>query len=151
MLQQKGFTLMYQLVDSNYIWKQEFVMPYESMWSIYEKFKYINVITNTEVGKINIFKNYTTRKSEKLYIEMFEIKNSDEELAKIFGVDIKQHFSFMELFLWNRIEEYIDYNLKICPICMKKGYHSYIHQLAWQKKCFIHSRINLINTNMLPM
>ena len=96
--------------DTSYTWSSSFVLPYESKWSIEEKFCYLNALHSIGSGKnkINIpvpedYKTYSTKKGAPFY----------------------EHCE------------------KICPICIRSGYHSVIHNLEYLDYCFIHSGTRL--------
>lgn len=37
---------------ANYLWKNHWLWPYESTWSIIKKFKYVNVLSGTKIKDI---------------------------------------------------------------------------------------------------
>lgn len=132
-----------------YIWNKNFILPYESMWSIFEKFKYFNALTNKDLKKLNIIRSYSRFKvSDYFYINIQIVQKHEKDLINLFKIDIDRHFKFMKMFIWNDYYEYFNDQIKICPLCIKNGYHSYIHQFLWEENCFIHPNNKLIATNL---
>lgn len=99
------------IIKTSYTWKKEFCLPYESKWGRIAKFCYLNAYTYSVVN---------TKKGLKKEL------CKDIELPWYYG---NRHFLLNEA---NQRE------LKICPLCMEYGYHSYLHQIEGETRCFLH-------------
>lgn len=138
-----------------YTWRKEWINKYESPWGILEKFKYANSISNNELYQLLGTPNEkgVMRKkiieSHKSYITLDGFDK--DKLKNILGVNIKETNSdniinILSLLLKNKsirdidIEKYFDKNIKICPVCIKEGYHSTLHQCILFDYCFIHNQ-----------
>lgn len=131
-----------------FTWRKEWICDYESPWSIFEKFKYANSITNKELydlfGKtisnhnriygINNFSSYTT-------LRAFD----NDKLKDAFEVDIRRmnylnNKKVFGAFLKTELpDKFIKNELNWCPECIKFGYHSIWHQNIFFNRCFIHN------------
>lgn len=95
-----------------YTWKDEYMLPYESRWARILKFCVLNGISWT-----NFKKNRNIKK-------LIKSKGPTPRL------DGLQH-EVME-------RNYTTY--RICPECIKYGYHSVIHQIPELHTCFLHTK-----------
>jgi hypothetical protein len=102
-------------------WKPSFALPYESDWSIREKFSFMNAVAP-----------YTVKVCE---IENLRASTA-EEIPFINQLKSSKHSKFMD-----------DYKVRVCPECIKYGYHSYLHQLSLYDYCFIHKDTKIITTD----
>lgn len=131
-----------------YTWRKEWIREYESPWSILEKFKYANAITNKDIYSIlgktkdngDLIKSQS--KAHKSYITLDGF--DENRVINTLGVNIKQMNSsnlinILNMFFKNgSIKKYVQPFLNICPFCIKKGYHSIWHQIIFFNECFIH-------------
>ncbi|MHA6251161.1 TniQ family protein [Oceanobacillus sp. CAU 1775] len=129
-------------------WLPEWISPYESPWSIFEKFKYANRAT-----VIDLFELFGTRYSKGLRAanlsqkacNLLTLEGMDESsLIKTFGLSIKEVNRRNINMLTNIMEEgssnlYFHSHLKICPECIKIGYHSIFHQFSLVHSCPFHN------------
>lgn len=111
-----------------FCWQDTWHLPFESMGSVLEKFKFANEIDARIAKKFykndNEFNNLISNKL--LYYEevvkkeylWFLLEHSNVSIEQIF----KQKFTF-------------------CLECMKVGYHSLLHQLKTFKKCLFHNQV----------
>lgn len=129
----------------SYIWKKDWIISYESLWGIIEKFKYINCLESLNTKVFNLKVGSALMRDEYNYTFRNNIIYTPQELSKKFGI-FQYHYDYLKPFKNNKIEEYMDTKLKVCPVCIKYGYHSFIHQFAFERKCFIHQDTNLIRT-----
>ncbi len=104
-------------------WKPSFVLPYESNWSILEKFSFMNAVPR-----------YTVKISE-----IGNMRASIEETIPFLN----------QLKRITLLQFTDDYQVRVCPECIKYGYHSNLHQLLLYDTCYIHKNTNLITTNIL--
>lgn len=104
------------MIKTTYTWKNKYILPYESYFSIRAKFCFLN-------GKSWYWFDIHGRKllnvSKNIHLES-NLKN----------------IRFEQL----RFED----DIKICPVCIKYGYHSYFHNSVLVDKCFIHPTIKLV-------
>lgn len=105
------------MIKTTYTWKNEYILPYESYFSIRSKFCYLN-------GKSWYW--FDTYGRRVVNIEKNNYLDSNLSNIKIKQFNIK------------------DDKIKICPICMRYGYHSYFHNSSLVYNCFIHSSKKLI-------
>lgn len=110
------------------LWDDEWVLPYESMWSIRQKFKYMNGYTK-EIMKEDDSDAYP----KNLYSTYSNTLCNDRRYS--------QNIAF-----WKKNNMYSEH-LRICPQCLKNGYHSDLHQLSFFDNCFLHEDIRLQNIN----
>ena len=152
MLQQKGCILMYPLDNgtSGYIWRPEWVLPYESLWNIVEKFRYINCLDSLRIPLLKLsHRTITDGTPYDAYNYIFPgtLSYKDDELPQYFGMN-DTHFSVMEVLSDNKLSLYMDEKIKVCPGCICMGYHSFLHQLSFMDKCFVHDKVSLITTEI---
>lgn len=99
-------------------WRSEYILPYESVWSIRHKYCVLNAYGYTAFTKAKI--QYTEEKYKPtMQIPVFE------EAARFDKSLFVQKFRF-------------------CPECLKRAYHSRYHQLSLLDHCFIHHETRLI-------
>lgn len=132
------------LLDNNkagYIWDSNWILPYESLWGITEKFLYLNRLDrlNHNQFPIKIRPNSEYCPDYQNYIYYGTLKYNPSELAQCFELNLEKHYDFFKIFFGNSLEDYMDKMVKLCPECIKMGYHSYIHQLIFEKNCFKHN------------
>ncbi len=65
----------------------------------------------------------------------------------VFGINTKMHYAPFKIFSKNSLEDYLDKKVKLCPECIKMGYHSFFHQLIFENTCFLHAE-ELIHTEI---
>lgn len=127
-------------MKKRYVWKSEWCWPYESAWSMIEKFKYANAVTNNMFKSLIELRSSTSSwiPSEELYI--FRRSNfSIEKFYNLFGIN-RKHFSFLDVFYGNDLSQLLHNDIYYCPKCMKFGYHSYFHQLKFINTCPFHNQ-----------
>lgn len=107
---------------NNYTWKDEYSLPYESKWSKIAKFCFLNGLSWATVQQ-----NWRLR----------------EEIC---GKSLDRFFSYMPKFKTKKhypygIRDYFfeKYGVcRMCPACMKYGYHSSLHEIEGFEYCFLH-------------
>lgn len=134
-----------------YTWRKEWINKYESPWGILEKFKYANEITNKDVYFIfsKVENDGKPIKFQANSIEYYDRPGhfDDNKIENILGIDIKKMNSLylnniLRIFSkTNDMSQYLQTYLHICPFCIKEGYHSIWHQIAFFNECFIHKSI----------
>jgi hypothetical protein len=136
---------------TGFCWNKEWCRPYESPWSLFEKLKFANQASNRDIlsiigSQFTIDKrtyNVTKRERNLTTLNGF---NSDK-LRDIFGVSPEAEMeSFFQRFVSilpsakNSLQEQMKQDLAYCTLCMKQGYHSFIHQLSFIDSCPFHNR-----------
>jgi hypothetical protein len=107
-----------------FTWKKAWVQPYESILSISEKFKFFNQVSDITEKSMAPF-------WEEILGDSIENKKAKEDLSiPILGRRLLNNFCYPKV--------------RVCPICIKIGYHSYLHQFTLISKCPFHS-IELIS------
>lgn len=102
-----------------FTWKKSWIQPYESLLSISERFKFCNQVSNITEKSMAPF-------WEEILGESIENRKAKEDLSiPIFGRRILNNFCYPKV--------------RVCPICIKIGYHSYLHQFTLISKCPFHS------------
>lgn len=148
---------MVKIEPSSITWKKDWIQPYESIWGIIEKFRYANKLQTIDV--IRFFANKELRKKRninptvKAYRNLIYVSCFDSEKSKeILGLDLCEYNEKMINQLLGpvsnsitRREKYFRENLTFCPICIKKGYHSFFHQIKLFNRCVYHN-VSLENT-----
>ena len=138
---QKACILMYPLDNgkAGYTWNEEWNLPYESLWGRIEKFRAVNVLESGQLGKIihiGADSTYTIFCPQLLIYR--------KQAFKIMQVRSFLHID-AELFTnFTHLDGIFDNRLRYCPICMKSGYHSFLHQLYFLDECFIHQKTPLL-------
>lgn len=136
--------------SAGYIWKEEWIYPYESLWGIMEKFKFLNAMNSIKCKGFAMkpMQSYDVFEDKQFFIFNYRVNYQNKVLAKFLNISSATHFEVLKKFSWNNLNEYMERKVRICPICIAKGYHSYIHQLFWEDTCFIHPEKKLIETNI---
>lgn len=124
---------------NGYVWKSEWCWPYESAWSIIEKFKYANAVTNNVLRKLIDLRSSTPNwiVVENLYIYRRSIFN-EKAFFDLFGLN-SSHFLCLDLFHGNDYTQLLYSELRYCSDCINLGYHSYLHQLKFVDTCPFHN------------
>lgn len=117
-----------------YTWKNEWIHPYESIYSIIEKFKAANVFTSSEMSKIlNMPPSVYTAKTH--FNKEFNVFRN-----VAFSLSYTNNISEDNILdIFTNVEKFLDIKIKYCPTCIKQGYHSVLHQLTFLDKCPIHN------------
>lgn len=134
------------MLYKSYTWRDDFYRPYESLWSLIQKFCMLNSITEADFHKN--FCNKIAHSANELqefspYHIYRMISPSASDINKTFNITEK-NFEVLTCFSVNNLETYMQKDLFYCPICMKYGYHSMFHQLKFLTNCFIHEKQSLI-------
>lgn len=127
-----------------YVWKSEWIWPYESIWSIIEKFKYANSLCNSDIYKL--VRARAPRNTFYIYSSMYASINTVEKTAfieligdDIFTITANQLKELMgPLYNICDIRKYMLQEWRYCPKCIKSGYHSMYHQLSFFDRCIFH-------------
>jgi|GEM_PF-4287067 len=115
------------------------LIPFESAWAVFEKFRYINSLSKKDLGKI-LIKPSSKRLGRSL--ELYELRDLDKNLViKTLGFDlIEQNNKDISLITKsNKVNDTLKKMLWYCPICIKYGYHSLLFQFKYLQKCPHHN------------
>lgn len=130
------------------IWNNKWVRPFESLWSLINTYKTVNVITSTATAMkslgVNIkykVKDYYLRYG--IYCNVSPNQNDVEKVILTLSPEWHRE-QLQSMFDKNGVHMFISKKLMICPKCMENGYHSVLHQLKRIKKCPFHSDVNLV-------
>ena len=117
-----------------FLWKKEWVRPYESPISAYMNFVMLNAISAGDVKRYwGIPKEYSAQYYREAVIS--DIRGGMKFVEKL--------YEYLLPYEANDFPELAgDFNYKknfcYCPECIKQGYHSYICQLPFETICPIH-------------
>lgn len=130
------------LFSGKYRWDKKWVRPYESIFSILANFCRVNICSSKHALKML----GAEATNEKKYIEGFQMdghcRNSLETIECLNKILPQWYIDKMEIFAhmdYNTARSYFGtYHMRICPKCLKDGYHSIIHQFHYVKTCPFH-------------
>ncbi|MFP3390348.1 TniQ family protein [Brevibacillus sp. SIMBA_040] len=132
---------------NSYCWRPEWIRPFESPWSVIEKFKYANNVNSREVLKL-----LGTEHVRKIKATIGQCHRDLATLAG-FNEDSLQHILNFNLFSFNeellqritsplperyKLNKWIRNYLAYCEKCINTGYHSVLHQFKLLDYCPIH-------------
>lgn len=134
------------MLYKSYTWRDDFYRPYESLWSLIQKFCMLNSISEADFHKDLCNKiGYSTVKLQAFSpYHIYRMTSlSKSNINKALNITEK-NFEVLNCFSVNNLETYMHKDLFYCTICMKYGYHSMFHQLKFLNNCFIHEKQSLI-------
>lgn len=135
-------------------WRTNWIGWFESPWGIIEKFHYANLSSSRDFMKL-----FGTDKIKKLkttigkrYKSLMTLAGIDDNsFSSIIGFSLKHYNRKMIERLCEPLYDgdqnsysYFHHDLMICPLCIKEGYHSVIHQFILVNDCPFH-QVDLIN------
>jgi hypothetical protein len=127
------------------VWNKEWIRPYESSWSIFEKFSYANLVKKTPILKsygseqVKHIKHSLIGGTHRglIYLNGF----NTELLSEALEYDIKQHLDQLLRATITILPDDFHWfhgNLKWCDECLQYGYHSIFHQFVLLHHCPFH-------------
>ncbi|MBB3112119.1 hypothetical protein FHS18_004197 [Paenibacillus phyllosphaerae] len=130
-----------------FCWNNEWIKSYESPWGIIEKFKYANSVRFADLQRYfgtKAIKGLKQSTSSKKYCELISLGGLDNTIVKsAFGFDLKElnqnNLKTMTKAFSSTPNEYVRERLTWCPVCIKSGYHSILHQFKLIHKCPFHN------------
>ncbi|TVY02170.1 hypothetical protein [Cohnella terricola] len=134
-----------------YSWDSSWLKPYESEWSIFEKFKYANTANMKDILTTFGGEAISAKLSKPIYPSEWvtELSNmnqlSDEKLSDVFGVDFKLIIATQKKTIHILSQPTLRDNLYYCKKCLKYGYHSLFHQFKLVHYCPFHPNEKLLN------
>lgn len=132
---------------SSYCWRPEWILPFESPWSVIEKFKYANNVNSREVLKLvgtQHVKNIRAAighchrdlitlagfdEDSVLNVIKFNLTTVNKELLQKIKAPLPERYTLKQLF-----RQYLAY----CEKCMSTGFHSILHQFKLLHHCPFH-------------
>jgi hypothetical protein len=135
----------------NLCWNEEWKRAYESPWSLFEKLKYANQASNYDLRLIIGTQQLIEKKSKIINVKDRNLTSlsgfSERKLEELFGVNLKVELeSFFQYYISvlpnskKTLLEQMKPILSYCVSCIKKGYHSYLHQLSFIDSCPFHNQ-----------
>lgn len=127
-------------------WDPKWIKNYESVWSIFDKIKIANSISNSEICIIfipNLRQQMSILKNNQSSIVFNDFDNTQTSLLLRFDLrqyQLKLRDKILNNFRTNNIEinSLFRKELSYCPICTKHNYHSILHQLVFVDYCPFH-------------
>ncbi|NUU75387.1 hypothetical protein [Paenibacillus xylanilyticus] len=138
-----------------YTWRANWIKPYESPWSIFEKFKIANEVLDLDIiRKFGIDEVKNLRVIRPSHYDLVKMFSLNEQLIKdVFGIDLVQRNrkNLDELIRllpqdhllgvvspWESV--YLREKLYFCVQCLEQGYHSIFHQFKLLHHCPFHNK-----------
>jgi hypothetical protein len=130
-------------------WNHGWISPYESLWGIFEKFKFANCATVKDIYRLygtDYVKNLKSQTIGRPHRDCIRPSGLDHDLIKsaftqsllqINERNIDRLIGVLPSRPRNRYS-YIRNELFFCPECMKSGFHSLFHQFKLLHECPYH-------------
>jgi hypothetical protein len=135
-------------LQKHLVWREQWVSPFESMWSIFEKFKFVNCASVRDIFEL-FGTDETKRIKSRIYGSVHRrctyLSGLDNDsvtsvflqpLIKINNQNVKKLVG--QLPYEETHYSYIRDELYFCPLCIKKGFHSLFHQFCLMHECPYH-------------
>ncbi|MGE7981841.1 hypothetical protein [Solibacillus sp. NPDC093137] len=133
-------------------WNKDWVQEHESLWGIFEKFKFANRINGKEFFYFftENRKSYYSSKSIKNKSFIFLKSTAKEKLSKTLNINIDNFNDQLNELSKSPLSDLSIFNdnLCFCKICISKGYHSFLHQYHFIASCPFHPKEKL--TDLCP-
>lgn len=135
----------------SYVWDKKYVRPYESPWSVMRNFTLLNACCGNLRATLSLLDIGTKSSHRKTYFDptlmtYLNISIDDKDMKRTMKVLLPRGYSkqFDSLRdIATASPSIISRKLKYCPVCMKSGYHSVLHQAGGVQHCFIHRDVCL--------
>ncbi|WP_240421191.1 TniQ family protein [Paenibacillus periandrae] len=134
------------------VWRKQWVSPFESPWSIFEKIALANQVKRDEIlhrmGSTDV-KNIKNKKYGDNRRELFTLSGFDSEFVQnTLGYDLIGHNKSIIARLMQPVSYYRELQdswffnrLRWCQECIQVGQHSLLHQFKLIKRCPVHETI----------
>lgn len=114
------------------LWDKTWVRPYESIWSIFNTYKKVNVISDNAalMKTLGIRTNAPIAHDYFLSYGIFcNISNKVNDFDKIISSLVPEWYKTQleEITLKRDISNFFTDKISYCPECIKNGYHSIFH------------------------
>lgn len=125
----------------SYCWDSSWIKPFESPWSIFEKFKYANSVSSKDI--ISLFqalpKNHITTSDKNLYsLEKLDQNKFLSILRKDVHVDNQVLLQKLNIIMPFEHAAFLSESLVFCDECISDGFHSTLHQIIGMERCPFH-------------
>lgn len=135
-----------------FCWRPEWISPYESPWSIFEKFKFANQVSSKDILKcfasdyVQKLKTVARSHYNLVTLSVFDsekVKSGLQyDLIDENKINLDRMVGILPGKLLNGREYYLSYYLRsdlfYCPLCLESGFHSIFHQFKMVHKCPYH-------------
>lgn len=126
-------------------WIEDSIRPYESLWSVLNRFFALNVITSTAFAKEFFTRGWFSAISTSVLGDPPSF--SHEKFYAAIGLTPKEYSPLDLSYLKSTHLAVEKTSLKYCPVCLDFYYHSIFFQLSWMKVCPVH---NVELSNICP-
>lgn len=131
------------------LWDTSWVRPFESLWSILNTYKTVNVIYENTVAMTAIGANMKTIVTREHFLNCGIFCNLSSTKNDISGIisrlTPRWYQQQLETFIPQKeVSLFFSDKISYCPKCMQNGYHSILHQLKGLKKCPFYPQVQLI-------
>lgn len=135
--------------ESKGLWNKSWVRPFESLWSIVNNYKAVNVVKEHSAAlnalgfqtKIIVSTDYMPNYG--IYCNLSRTKNDINSIISHLVPD----WYIKQIETWTSkpgISAFISEMITYCPQCMKNGYHSILHQLKGIRNCPFHPNVYMM-------
>lgn len=130
-------------------WNKDWIQEHESLWGIFEKFKFANQINGKEFFRFfteNKKLHYSSKIIQKKSINYLK-SIAEHKLSEILNVNIEDFKDQLDELLKSPFSELSIFNdnLCFCKTCISEGYHSMLHQYLFIAFCPFHPKEQLID------
>lgn len=136
-------------VKFQFVWRTNWISPYESLWGIFEKFKYANNATVKDIYELfgtDYVKSLKSHTIGRPHRDCISPSGLDDDLIKstLMQSIIKKNAQNIDRIFgvlpWRPSSRYsyIRNELFFCPECINKGFHSLFHQFKLLHECSYH-------------
>jgi len=131
------------------VWSKDWIRPYESPWSVLEKFTMTNISTKNEVlyflGSDEV-RRMKYRVYGDIHRNLFTLAGFDQSmLHQVLGIDLKSQNDHLIMLVTRKVacrcapaSSWFYSYLRWCPECLKIGFHSVFHQFKLLNHCPFH-------------
>ena len=134
-----------------YMWRKEWVRPYESIFSILRNFCKVNALDGNDVLRLFGLHQSNTGHYNNSLICISDIWLGYEAIKPLLDVILPDDY-------YNHVKAFAtdcealntvltDFQFAYCPECMKENYHSVLHNITNMKCCPFH-KVPLIHTDI---
>lgn len=131
-------------------WNEEWITPYESIWSILNKIMLANNISVMGICKLLVVDNLSDKNYKKEANSLLFHQFNSKKTIQFLGFDLSLYQKSLTAALLGTIDSdsvnlssYLYKNFTYCPLCLKIGHHSILHQLSFLNFCPYHIQIPL--------
>ncbi len=137
-------------LQKKYTWDSRWVQPYESAWSIFNKFMYVNSMSRNQVMYtlgVRSVRNKQTASWSKSEGDLYFLESFDPTLIQThLGTNYKKlvnaELCYLLAVLYKpSIENLFFSNFRYCHQCLSQGFHSIFHQFKLINLCPYHDSV----------